>query len=154
HGIPGVAHTITNSGSSFMAQANAPNYGSMFVILKPFGERPPSYQIRGQLQRAFDKNITDAKVTVAGAAPIPGLSVSGGFKLLVEDKAGLTPEVLEDRTKKLIAELKKQPGLDQKVMTTFRSNTPQLFMDIDRDKVHTLGVPLLDVNQTLQIYLG
>jgi multidrug efflux pump len=154
-GVDGVAHTITNSGSSFMAQANAPNYGSMFVILKPFGTRASAQQIRAQLQQAFDRQIPDAKITVAGAAPIPGLSVSGGFKLMVEDRAGgLTLTDLQTKTEGLIEELKKDPALDKKVTTTLRSNNPQLFLQIDRDKVETLGVPLTDVNQTLQIYLG
>jgi multidrug efflux pump len=186
HKIPGVAHTITNSGSSFMAQANAPNYGSMFVILKPFGQRPAARQIRARLERACAAQIEEGRVTVAGAAPIPGLSVSGGFKLMVEDLAGLTSAAmqdqagqpgggpkgkpgpgkkppamppsgtspLQDQTEKLIAALKTQPGLDKKLTTTLRSSTPQLRLDIDRDKVEALGVPLTDVNQTLQIYLG
>jgi multidrug efflux pump len=154
HNNPGVDHTITNSGNSFMAGASAPNYGSMFVILKPFGERASAQQIRGQLQRAFDQQIPNAKITVAGAAPIPGLSVSGGFKLMVEDKGGMELKDLQKATELLIGELKNQPGLDNKVMTTLRSNNPQLFMEIDRDRVLALGVPLMDVNQTLQIYLG
>jgi multidrug efflux pump len=154
HGIEGVTHTITNSGSSFMAQANAPNYGSMFVILGPFGTRPSAQQIRARLQKACDERVKDAQVTVAGAAPIPGLSVSGGFKLMVEDKAGLGLDNLQDQTGKLLAELRKEPGLDKKLITTLRSNTPGLFLEVDRDKVEALGVPLTDVNQTLQIYLG
>jgi len=54
HKNPSVAHTITNSGVSSIAQANAPNYGSMFIILKPFGTRPTAQQIKTQLQKAFD----------------------------------------------------------------------------------------------------
>jgi multidrug efflux pump len=154
HRNPSVAHTITNSGSSAVAGANAPNYGSMFVILTPFGTRPPAAQVKAQLQKAFDEAISDGKVTVAGAAPIPGLSVAGGFKLMVEDRAGLELDDLQQQTESLIGELKKQPGLESKLTTTLRASTPQLFMDIDRDKVEAMGVPLGDVNQTLQIYLG
>jgi multidrug efflux pump len=154
HKNPSVAHTITNSGNSAVAGASAPNYGSMFVILTPFGTRPSATQVKAQLQRAFDKEIVDGLVTVSGAAPIPGLSVAGGFKLMVEDRAGLTLDDLQQQTEGLIAELKKQPGLEAKVTTTLRSNTPQLFLEVDRDKVEAMGVPLSDVNQTLQIYLG
>jgi multidrug efflux pump len=154
HKNPSVAHTITNSGSSAVAGANAPNYGSMFVILTPFGSRPSAAQVKSQLQKAFDKEVTDGLVTVSGAAPIPGLSVAGGFKLMVEDRAGLTLDDLQQQTEGLIAELKRQPGLEAKVTTTLRSNTPQLFLEVDRDKVEAMGVPLSDVNQTLQIYLG
>jgi multidrug efflux pump len=154
HKNPSVAHTITNSGSSAVASANAPNYGSMFVILTPFGTRPSAAQIKTQLQRAFDQGISEGQVTVAGAAPIPGLSVAGGFKLMVEDRAGLSLDILQQQTEGLIVELKKLPGLEQKLSTTLRASTPQLFLDIDRDKVEAMGVPLSDVNQTLQIYLG
>jgi multidrug efflux pump len=154
HKNPYVAHTITNSGSSFMASANAPNYGSMFVILTPFGTRPSAAQVKAQLQRALDQGISDGLVTVAGAAPIPGLSVAGGFKLMVENRAGLELGDLQQKTEALIGELKKLPGLEQKLTTTLRSSTPQLFLEIDRDKVIDMGVPLSDVNQTLQIYLG
>jgi len=154
HRNPSVAHTITNSGSSAVAGANAPNYGSMFVILTPFGTRPSAAQVKAQLQMAFDDGISDGVVTVAGAAPIPGLSVAGGFKLMVEDRAGLTLDDLQQQTDNLIGELKKQPGLEPKVTTTLRANTPGLFLEIDRDKVEAMGVPLSDVNQTLQTYLG
>jgi multidrug efflux pump subunit AcrB len=154
HENPSVAHTITNSGSSAVAGANAPNYGSMFVILTPFGTRPSAAQVKTQLQGAFDKAVSEGQVTVSGAAPIPGLSVAGGFKLMVEDRAGLTLDVLQQQTEALIGELKKQPGLEPKLTTTLRANNPQLFLEVDRDKVEALGVPLSDVNQTLQIYLG
>jgi multidrug efflux pump len=149
-----VAHTITNSGNSATAGANAPNYGSMFVILTPFGTRPNAGQVKAELQEAFDRGVTEGQVIVNGAAPIPGLSVAGGFKLMVEDRAGLTLDVLQQQTEALITELKKQPGLEPKLTTTLRSATPQLLLDIDRDKVEAMGVPLSDVNQTLQIYLG
>jgi multidrug efflux pump len=154
HQNPSVAHTITNSGSSAVAGANAPNYGSMFVILTPFGTRPSATQVKGELQRALDQGISDGVVTVAGAAPIPGLSVAGGFKIMVEDRAGLGLNNLQQQTDNLISELKKEPGLEAKVTTTLRANTPGLFLEIDRDKVEAMGVPLSDVNQTLQIYLG
>jgi multidrug efflux pump len=154
HQNSSVAHTITNSGNSAAAGANAPNYGSMFVILTPFGTRPAAAQIKAQLQKAFDEEISEGQVTVSGAPPIPGLSVAGGFKLMVEDRAGLTLDVLQQQAEALIVELKKQPGLEPKVTTTLRANNPQLFLEIDRDKVEAMGVPLSDVNQTLQIYLG
>ncbi len=54
-----VAHTITNSGVSSIASANAPNYGSMFIILKPFGTRPDAQQLKGELQKAFDKRDSE-----------------------------------------------------------------------------------------------
>ena len=93
-------------------------------------------------------------VTVFGAPPIPGLSVAGGFKLMVEDRGGLGLADLAAADRRPDRQAAKHdPGLTG-VSTQFRSNTPQLFLDIDRTKVESLGVSLDDVNQTLQIYLG
>jgi multidrug efflux pump len=155
HDNPGVSHTITNVGSGGGGVAS--NWASMYVILKPFEERHSPDQsakaIINQLKSAWDRLIPEAKVTVNGAAPIPGLSQSGGFKLIVEDRGGLGLKALQQQTETLTADLARQPGLNN-VITTFRPHTPQLLLYVDRAKAEALGVPLSDVNQTLQMYLG
>ncbi|HEV3085146.1 MAG TPA: efflux RND transporter permease subunit, partial [Gemmataceae bacterium] len=155
HENPGVAHTITNVGSG--GGGNASNYASMYIILKPFEERRSpdrsAAAIIKQLKAAWDQQIPEAKVTVNGAAPIPGLSQSGGFKLVVEDRGGLGLQALQQQTDTLTTELARQPGLNN-VVTNFRPHTPQLLLHVDRDKVEAFGVPLSDVNQTMQMYLG
>ena len=154
---PGVAHTIGISGLSFVMSGNASNFGSMFVILDPFeARRVPDLRdtaIMEHLRREWSRQIKDASVTVYGAPPIPGLSVAGGFKLMVEDRGGLGLAELQARTDELIGKLRSGHGLSG-VSTQFRSDTPQLFMDIDRSKAQSLGVSLDDLDQTLQIYLG
>src|SRR5262249_54296614 len=80
-------------------------------------------------------------------------SVAGGFKLMVEDQGGLGLDALQRRTDELVNKLRSQPGLTG-VSTQFRSNTPQLFADIDRVKAASLGVSLIDVTQTMGLYLG
>jgi multidrug efflux pump len=97
--------------------------------------------------------VKDAQITVFGAPPLPGLSVAGGFKLMVEDRAGLGLSSLQSQTDALIRRLRTQRGLIG-VSTQFRSDAPELYMDIDRTKVESVGVSLGDVNQTLQSYLG
>ena len=153
----GVAHTTTVAGLSFLQQADSSNFGSMFVVLDPFEKRRSAdlydTAIMARLRREWSKQVKDAQVTVFGAAPIPGLSVAGGFKLMVEDRGGLGLQALQKQSDAMIQKLQAVPGLTS-VSSQFRSNTPQLYMDIDRTKVATLGVPLDDVNQTLQIYLG
>ena len=72
---------------------------------------------------------------------------------MVEDRGGLGLPNLQKQTDKLIGAMREDRNLIA-VNTQFRSNTPQLFMDIDRTKVESLGVSLDDVNQTLQMYLG
>jgi multidrug efflux pump len=159
---PGVAHTITVCGMSFVQQANSSNFGSLFVILKPFAERRrPELKdeaIMESLRQRWAQEVKDAQAVIFGASPIPGLSVAGGFKLQVEDKAGLGLPTLQDQTDKLLRKINAMkvngaPALTG-VSTQFRSNTPQLYMDIDRAKVAALGVSLDEVNQTLQIFLG
>ncbi|HYV39692.1 MAG TPA: efflux RND transporter permease subunit, partial [Gemmataceae bacterium] len=159
---PAVAHTIGLGGISFVERANGPNFGSFFVILKPFEERQKT-ELRAEavmkkLRQEWDRRIKDARVVVSGTSPIPGISTSGGFKVMIEDRGGLGLPTLQDQAEKLIQKIKTMKVHDEValagVSTQFRSNTPQLFLDIDRAQVASLGVPLEDVNQTLQIYLG
>jgi len=99
---PGVAHTITVSGTSFVLAATSSNFGSMFVILDPFeARRSPGLRdtaIMATLRKEWARRVKDAEVTVFGAPPIPGLSVAGGFKLMVEDRGGLGLPALQRRT--------------------------------------------------------
>jgi multidrug efflux pump len=106
-----------------------------------------------RMRREYTKRVKDATVVVYGAPPIPGLSVAGGFKLMVEDRGGQGLDVLQRECDRLIVKLNKTPGLVG-VSTQFRSRTPQLFMDIDRAKVKALGVSLTDVDEALQVFLG
>jgi len=155
--IPGVAHTITVSGISFVLQADSPNFASMFVVLDPFDKRRSPDRtdtaIMARMRPAWAHEVQDAQVVAFGAPAIPGLSVAGGFKYMVEDRGGLGVDALQRQTDDLIRKLRAQPGLVG-ASTQFRSRTPQLFADIDRVKVAALGVSLQDVNDTLSMYLG
>lgn len=157
HETRGVAHVIALSGFSFVQQANGPNFGSMFITLNPFDERRApdltDEAIMARLRPRWAREVDDAQVLAFGAPPIPGLSVAGGFKLMVEDRGGLGLTTLDEQTDKLVRSLQKTPWLVG-VSTQFRALTPQLYLDIDRAKVASLGVPLQDANQTLEIYLG
>jgi multidrug efflux pump len=153
----GVAHTTTISGMSFVQQVNSSNFASMLVILDPFTERQSPHlrdtAIMARLRKRWREEVPDATVLVFGASPIPGLSVAGGFKIVVEDRGGVGLTELEKQTNSLITRMRELPELNS-VSTQFRTKTPQLFADIDRTKVASLGVSLDDVNQTLGTYLG
>jgi multidrug efflux pump len=153
----GVAHTITISGISFVLQADSPNFASMFVVLEPFEQRTSpdlsSDAIVSRMRAAWASEIKDAQVVAFGAPAIPGLSVAGGFKLMVEDRAGLGLDALQHQTDQLVQKLQARPGLVG-VSTQFRSNTPQLYAEIDRTKAYSLGVSQQDVTQALGTYLG
>ena len=93
-------------------------------------------------------------VSVFGAAPIPGLSVAGGYKLMVEDRGGLRVAALQDQTDDAGRASSTAAGAGRAPRRSSARNTPQLFMDIDRSKAETLGVSLDDVDDTLQMFLG
>jgi multidrug efflux pump len=153
---PGVSHTTSTAGMSLLAGTNGSNFGSVFLVLKPFDERQrPELRadaIMAKIRREFAK-IKDADVKVFGSAPVPGLSPAGGFKVMVEDRGGLGLSELQKQTDAMVGRLQKEPATVG-VLTQFRSRTPQLYLDVDRTKVESLGVDLNDVNQTMQIYLG
>ena len=155
---PGVAHSVTFVGLSFLLQATSPNFASIFIILDPFDKRQSpkltDVAIMAHLKSEWARRIKDAVVVVYGASAIPGLGTAGGFKFVVEDRGDLGVAALQKQTDDLVRKLRQDlPGLNN-VATQFRSNTPQLFLDIDRTKAASLGVPLADVNQTLDMYMG
>jgi multidrug efflux pump len=155
---PGVAHSVSYVGLSFLLGASSPNFASMFIVLDPFSERQkPELRdtaIMAKLRKKWAREVKDAVVTVFGSAPIPGLGSAGGFKFVVEDRGDLGLDELQSQTDRLIRKLREEvPGLNS-VTTQFRSNTPQLFLDIDRTKAAALGVSLQDLNQTLDMYMG
>jgi multidrug efflux pump len=153
----GVRHVVGIAGMSFLMSANSSNFGSIFVVLDSSGERQTpdlhADAIMARLRGRLAREVTDAVVSVFGASPVPGLGVAGGFKLMVEDRGSLGLPSLQSQTDGLVQKIGAEPGMVG-VFTLFRSNTPQLYMDIDRTKVKSMGISLTDVNQTLQIYLG
>jgi multidrug efflux pump len=157
HETPGVAHTVTVAGFSFTEQADSSTFGTVFVILDPFAQRDkPELQanaIMTRLRRELARKIKDGQVRVFGAPAVPGLAVASGFRLMVEDRGGLGLDALQRQTDALIAKMRTDPALVGP-STQFRTNMPQLFMDVDRTKVTALGCSISDVDQTLQVFLG
>jgi multidrug efflux pump len=154
---PGVAHTVGLAGMSFLLQANASNFGSMFIVLDDFDKRQApeltADGIMARLRKEFKERVKDADVAVRNSSAIPGLGTAGGYKLIIEDRGGRGFVDLQRETDELVAAMKKQPGLAT-ASTQFRSRTPQLYLDIDRTKAESLGLSFDDVNQTLSMYLG
>jgi multidrug efflux pump subunit AcrB len=154
---PGVAHTVAVAGTSFVLNANASNYASIFIILKPFHERQDASQsgdaIIASLRGRLRKQVPDARVLVFGAPAVRGLGNAGGFKLMVEATSDVDYDALGARSDELIAQGAHQPGIAA-LFSGFRPRTPQLYVDIDRTKAKTMGVPLTAVFDALQAYLG
>jgi multidrug efflux pump len=154
---PGVAHTFTISGLSFIFNANSSNYGTAFIILKPFEDRRDAglsgEAIMGQLRQRFGQEIPEAHVLVFGAPAVDGLGNAGGFKLMVESTGDTDFTNLQAQADKLAMKANAVPGLVG-VFDSFNASTPQLYIDVDRAKVKTMNVPLTDVFDGLQIYMG
>ena len=155
--VPGVAHRISVSGYSLLANVNQPNAGGMFVLLEPFARRAVDPQrsavaILRALRRSFVE-IREAQVVAFGAPPIDGLGNAGGFKLQVLDRASAGPQRLEAAAAALVDAATAQPGLTG-LFCGFRADEPKFFVDIDREKVKAQGIDLAEVNAALQVYLG
>ena len=155
--IPGVAHRISVTGYSLLANVNQSNAGGMFVLLEPFARRSvdperSAARILGALRRSFAE-IRDAQVVAFGAPPIDGLGNTGGFKLQVLDRLSAGPQRLEAAAGTLVDAAAAQPGLTG-LFSGFRADEPKFFVDIDREKVKAQGVDLVEVNAALQVYLG
>ena len=155
--IPGVAHTLSVSGQSFMLNANSSNFGSSFIILEPFEERHSHEKydavIADKLRKLFAKEIDGAEIQVFRAPPIQGLGNGGGFKLQVEQRGYVDLDELQATTDKLVAEANEDRNLIG-VFSMFRADTPQIYLDIDRTKCESLGVAMNDVFNALQVYMG
>lgn len=156
-GIEGVGHVISIPGQSIVQNATGSNFGSMFVVLDEFEERHgaelSSDVIQQKLQAATFKSIQDAAVAVFGPPAVDGLGNAGGFKLMIQDRSGGDPGNLQETADAFAAAGNQEPGLVG-LFNTFRANTPQMFVEIDREKCKSMGVPLNDVFLTLQVFLG
>jgi multidrug efflux pump len=155
--IPGVDHTMVVAGQSVLLSSNSSNYGTMFVILKPWSVRnAPDLSADGiiaRLRKDYAEQVKEAVVGVYGMPPVPGIGLASGFKLMVEDRGSSTFEELQHAAENVAANGRKIPHMIV-MPPVFKANTPQLYLDIDRAKAEALGLSIDDVNQTLQIYLG
>ena len=156
-GTPGVEHTVGVSGQSLILNANAPNLGSMYVLLKPFGERRSRQLTAGAIGAAIEDrcrgNVRGAIVQAFGAPPVEGLGTTGGFKIIIEDRGNLGLKELQ-RVGDRISERGNQTRGLQGVFNGSRVDTPWLYLEIDRSQCLALGVQVSDVFNTLQYYLG
>jgi multidrug efflux pump len=154
---PGVAHTVGISGQSLILNANAPNLGSMYVLLNDFDKRRghdlSADVIAESIRDRCHRDVNEAIVSAFGSPPIDGLGTTGGFKLIIEDRANLGLNELQRISDRIVEVGNKTPGLTG-LFNSSGANTPWLYLDIDRTKCMALGVQVSDVFNTLQVYLG
>jgi hydrophobe/amphiphile efflux-1 (HAE1) family protein len=153
---PGVQSAVSFPGLSINGFVNSPNAGIVFFTLKPFDERKGKalygLNIAGALNQKLS-SIQDAFIAVFPPPPVSGLGTVGGFKLQLEDRAGLGEEELYRATQALIGKGYQTPQLAG-LFSSFQINVPQLDAEVDREKVKQEGISLTDLFQTMQVYLG
>ncbi|KDB62909.1 multidrug efflux pump BpeF [Bordetella bronchiseptica B18-5 (C3)] len=153
---PGVQSAIAFPGLSINGFTNSSSAGIVFVTLKPFDERKPAAlsgdAIAASLNQKFGA-IKDAYIAVFPPPPVMGLGTLGGFKLQLEDRAALGYAELDKAAQAFLAKAAQTPELGPS-FSSYQINVPQLDVDLDRIKAKQLGVPVTDVFDTMQIYLG
>jgi multidrug efflux pump len=153
---PGVINAVEFPGFSINGFTNSSNAGVVFMGLAPFEERRDPSLSAGVIARELNQQfaaIPEAVIAIFPPPPVQGLGTIGGFKLQIEDQAGLGYEALDQATKSFLAKARTAPELTG-LFSSFAINVPQLYADLDRAKARQLGVPVSEVFSTLQIYLG
>jgi len=153
---PGVEHAVAFPGLSINGFTNSSNSGIVFATLKDFDQRRSKDLSAGAIAAKLNAqygSIQDAFIVMFPPPPVQGLGTTGGFKLELEDRAGLGYEALDQAVKAFMAKAYKTPELAG-LFTSYQVNVPQLYANIDRTKARQLGVAVTDVFDTLQIYLG
>ena len=153
---PGVQSAVAFPGLSINGFTVAPNAGIVFFCLKPFDERKTPNLSGQAIANALNQQfaaVQDAFVLTVMAPPVNGLGTIGGFKLFVEDRADLGYDALFQSLQSMMGKAYQTTGLAG-VFSTFTVNVPQLDAEIDRVKAKQEGVPLQNLFDTLQIYMG
>jgi HAE1 family hydrophobic/amphiphilic exporter-1 len=156
---PGVEHAITIGGISALdGNASLANAGVVYLTLKDWGEREKhkGQDLKGLYQKLSQEmtQIESARILVVPPPPIQGIGNSGGFQMQVELTDGsFDYRKLQRISDVLVNDGNTQSGLER-VMTTFRADVPQISADINRSKAQALSVPIGNVFDTLQSYLG
>jgi hydrophobe/amphiphile efflux-1 (HAE1) family protein len=154
---PGVEHGVNFVGFSGATFTNAPNAGAIFLTLEPWEQRAkdPRKSAAAITRTLFGKfaAIQDAMIFVVQPPPVAGIGNAGGFRMMVEDRAGRGPPALQGAVLAMMGRANQTAGLQQ-VFTLFDISTPELYLDIDRAKAQLLGNNVADVFSALQVFVG
>lgn len=153
---PGVARMPALAGLSGATFTQAGNAAAMFPVF----EDPEARIKKGLTAAAITSELRKRLSVIQGAfiivlppPSVPGIGTGGGFAMRIEDRQGRGPELLAAATDELVNAARKAPGLTS-VFSPFSANTPQVFVDIDRQKAQMLGVPIQNVTEAIETYFG
>ncbi|HRZ24154.1 MAG TPA: multidrug efflux RND transporter permease subunit, partial [Candidatus Contendobacter sp.] len=154
---PAIQDVVSLNGFSLLDSQNKPNFATFFLPLKDWKERTTpelhAFEVQKTLQREVFQQIKEAQVVLFNPPPIPGMSSTGGFEFWIQDRGGAGAKALEEAVQKFIAKAKEKPELAP-LTTTFRANSQQLFVDLDREKARALNVPIDTVFDLMQGIFG
>jgi hydrophobe/amphiphile efflux-1 (HAE1) family protein len=155
-GVPGVDRVPTFSGFSMVTGTSSSNSAGLAPVFQPWSERKlhglTSDKIAEDLRERL-KVVSGATVIVATPPPVQGLGSTGGFSMRLQDTAGLGTEALAKATDDLIAAANATQGMTG-VYSPFSARTPQVFVELDRERAEMLGVPSSQINQAIETYFG
>jgi len=154
--IPSIKYYSTVLGFSLLSQAQTTYNALFFVTLKPWDERrgkdEQAAAIRARINRALE-NMPEARSVSFPPPAIPGVGTAGGFTFILEDRVGKDPAFLSQNLAVFMKEAAKRRELSS-LLTTYLPSVPQMFINVDRDKVLKQGVDIGEVYKTLQTFLG
>jgi hydrophobe/amphiphile efflux-1 (HAE1) family protein len=152
----GVRTYNTIAGYSFFTRSAASYAGTAFIGFKPWDERDrpdlTAKAIVGKLNAEFGK-IPEARVFALMPPAIPGISAAGGFSMFLQDRSGGSVAFLAENVKRFVDAARKRPEL-QNIIPNFSPAVPQIFAEVDKEKVMKQGVPIADVYAALQAFMG
>jgi HAE1 family hydrophobic/amphiphilic exporter-1 len=155
-GTPGVESYNTVVGYSLLSTVNATYNAFFFVTLEEWGHRTEPEEQYAAIKAHINRELAALPEAIAFAFPppaIPGVGTSGGVTFMLQDRSGGDVAFLAGNTQRFIAEARKRPEIAS-ISTPFVADVPQLFADVDRDKVLKQGVAIDSVYQTLQAFMG
>jgi HAE1 family hydrophobic/amphiphilic exporter-1 len=153
---PGVQNTTSVIGFSLLSLVYDTYHAFFFVTFKPWGERTKPEEQYPAIKARLNKYLSSLSEGIAFAFPppaIPGVGTSGGFTFVLQDRAGKDVAFLAQNMKTFLDAARKRPELGT-LIPTFQPNAPQIFINVDRDKVIKQGIDLTSVYQTLQTFMG
>src|SRR5512137_2040427 len=153
---PGVKYCSSIIGYSMLSQVSNTYSAFFFISLKEWKERKAPEEKYEAIKASLTKKMGGLPGAIGFPFPPPaimGIGTSGGATLMLQDKAGKDVAFLAENTQKFIEAARKRPEL-ARVTTTFIPTVPQLFVDVDRDKVLKQGVEIGDVYKVLQSFMG
>ncbi|MFK8253719.1 efflux RND transporter permease subunit [Ancylobacter terrae] len=156
HETPGAKNAVAFAGFSGATFTNATNAAAVFVGFEPFEERLKHGQSADSIIKDLFvrmQAIEEAFIIAVPPPPVRGVGNAGGFKMQVQERAGADVGRVLASTYELMGRARQNPNLAG-VYTTFTAGTPQVYLEIDRQKARVLNVPIANIFETLQVNLG